>query len=82
MGWFIPLLCFMALLAVAGHVSDWLDSRAKGGRKAIKDLAAHQAFIDRLEGQARDFQHIDNFAAVTFSDIQAFRANPRKQINK
>lgn len=81
MSWFIWLPGSIVLLFICTNVSDWLEDRAKDGRKAVKDLARHKAFIERLEEQAREFRDIDNFAAITAQEIAHFR-NPKKEIKK
>ncbi|MGS2645941.1 hypothetical protein [Streptosporangium sp. G12] len=81
MDWFLWLPGSLALLFVGIHVSDWLEDRAKAGRKAIKDLARYEALVADLERDAREFRDIDNFAAITDQKIADFR-NPKKEIKK
>ncbi|GAA3417715.1 hypothetical protein [Streptosporangium vulgare] len=80
MSWFLPFLGFCLLLALGSHVSDWLEDRAKAGRKAIKDVARYEALVADLEADAREFRDIDNFADITDRKIADFR-NPKKEIS-
>lgn len=70
----IALGC-VAIIAVAAVAAFWINSRVRGARRDRRELARHEAFLNRLRRGALAAAAVDPTSAALADDIAIHFAN-------